>query len=98
MKKYLILMLAAAAALVSCGKETLAPETVQATPITFNLSANHPDATKAVKSGWENSAVATGTYTVNEPQAPDTVAAPVITPAGDLARGAKKPRAGRGFW
>lgn len=63
MKKYLILMLAAAAALVSCGKETLAPETdvpenvnetVQATPITFNLSANHPDATKAVKSGWES--------------------------------------------
>ena len=56
-------MLVAAAALVSCGKETLAPETdvpenvnetVQATPITFNLSANHPDATKAVKSGWES--------------------------------------------
>lgn len=63
MKKYLILMLAAAAALVSCGKETLAPETdvpeninetVQATPITFNLSANHPDATKAVKRDWED--------------------------------------------
>ena len=54
MKKYLILMLAAAAALVSCGKDTLALETVQATPITFNLSANHPDATKAVKSGWES--------------------------------------------
>lgn len=63
MKKYLILMLAAAAALVSCGKETLAPEvevpensneTVQATPITFNLTAHHPDATKAVKSGWES--------------------------------------------
>ena len=62
MKKYLILMLAAAAALVSCGKETLAPEvevpenvneTVQATPITFNLSANHPDATKAVKEDWQ---------------------------------------------
>ncbi len=63
MKKYLILMLAAAAALVSCGKETLAPEvevpenvneTVQATPITFNLSANHPDATKAVKEDWQD--------------------------------------------
>lgn len=63
MKKYLILMLAAAAALVSCGKETLAPEvevpenvneTVQATPITFNLSANHPDATKAVKEHWQD--------------------------------------------
>ena len=56
-------MLAAAAALVSCGKEILSPETdvpedinetVQATPITFTLSANHPDATKAVKSGWES--------------------------------------------
>ena len=54
MKKYLILMLAAAAALVSCGKETLAPETVQATPITFNLSANHPEATKAVKEDWQD--------------------------------------------
>lgn len=63
MKKYLILMLAAAAALVSCGKEILVPETdvpeninetVQATPITFNLSANHPEATKAVKEDWQD--------------------------------------------
>lgn len=63
MKKYLVLILAAVAALVSCGKEILVPETdvpeninetVQATSITFNLSANHPDATKAVKSGWES--------------------------------------------
>lgn len=61
MKKYLILMLAAAAALVSCGKETLAPETdvpeninetAQTTSITFNLSANHP--TKAVKEEWQD--------------------------------------------
>ena len=51
MKKYLILMLAAAAALVSCGKETLAPETVPATPIPFTFSANHPHAPTAVKSG-----------------------------------------------
>ena len=58
MKKYLILILAAAAALVSCGKEILDPEngneTVQAVPISFNLTANHPDATKAVKAGWES--------------------------------------------
>lgn len=58
MKKYLILLLAAAAALVSCGKEILDPEdgdvTVQTAPITFNLTANHPDATKAVKTGWES--------------------------------------------
>ena len=57
MKKYLILMLAAAAALVSCGKEILVPEngdeTVQTAPISFSLTANHPDATKAVKDGWE---------------------------------------------
>ena len=58
MKKFLILILAAAAALVSCGKEILDPEngdeTVQTTPVTFNLTANHPDATKAVKGGWES--------------------------------------------
>ena len=58
MKKYLILILAAAAALVSCGKEILDPEdgneTVQAVPISFNLTANHPDATKAVKADWES--------------------------------------------
>lgn len=56
MKKYLILLLVAAA-LVSCGKGILEPEngdeTVQSTPVTFNLTANHPDATKAVKGGWE---------------------------------------------
>ena len=58
MKKYLILLLAAAAALVSCGKEILDPEggneTVQTAPVTFNLTANHPGATKAVKAGWES--------------------------------------------
>ena len=57
MKKYLILMLAAAAALVSCGKEILdqenGDETVQTAPVSFNLTANHPDAAKAVKGGWE---------------------------------------------
>lgn len=56
MKKYLILLLAAAAILASCGEEILDPEegneTVQATPLTFNLTANHPDATKAIKSNW----------------------------------------------
>ena len=58
MKKYLILILAAASVLVSCGKEPLNPgngnETVQTAPVTFNLTANHPDATKAVKTGWES--------------------------------------------
>ena len=58
MKKYLILLLAAATVLVSCGTEIIGPdnsnETAQSAPITFKLAANHPDATKAVKSGWEN--------------------------------------------
>lgn len=55
MKKYLILLIMAVAVFVSCGQENLIPEdeTVQVTPITFNLTANHPDATKAVKTGWE---------------------------------------------
>ena len=55
MKKYLIMMITAIAVLVSCGQENLLQEneTVQQTPITFNLIANHPSATKAVKTGWE---------------------------------------------
>ena len=55
MKKYLIILMTAVAVLVSCGQDNLLPEdeTVQQTPITFNLTANHPDATKAVKTGWE---------------------------------------------
>ena len=57
MKKYLILMLAAAAALVSCGKVILdqedGDETAQTASISFSLTANPPDATKAVKAGWE---------------------------------------------
>lgn len=54
MKKYLILF--ALTVLVSCGKEVIdEPENgvVELTPISFDLSANHPDMTKAVKSGWE---------------------------------------------
>ena len=54
MKKYLILF--ALAVLVSCGKEVIdEPENgvVEATPISFDLSATHPDMTKAVKKDWE---------------------------------------------
>lgn len=57
MKKNPIILLAMCAALLSCGKDSLAPETesVVATPISFNLAANHPDeGTKAVKTGWES--------------------------------------------
>lgn len=57
MKRYLILILAAAATLVSCNKEPQEPGTgVSGTgnaPITFDLTANHPDDTKAMKSAWE---------------------------------------------
>jgi hypothetical protein len=55
MKKYLILILAAAAALASCGKELMEPDNgvVEGTPITFELSADYSGVTKAVKSGWE---------------------------------------------
>jgi len=57
MKKYWILLIAALVALVSCGKEVLDPvdgdDSAQSTTITFNLAANHPADTRAVKSGWE---------------------------------------------
>ena len=55
MKKYLILFAAAVAALVSCGKELAEPENSVGgdTLISFDLSANHPGMTKAVKTGWE---------------------------------------------
>ncbi len=63
------------------GTEPTATSAVYSAPVTFNTPGTYTVKALAVKSGWENSAVATGTYTVNEPQAPDTVAAPVITPA-----------------
>ena len=57
MKKLFILFSAAAAALMSCTKETLTPEVEQetitpTTPITFNLTANQSDGTRAVITGW----------------------------------------------
>ena len=63
------------------GTEPTATSAVYSSPVTFNTPGTYTVKALAMKSGWENSAVATGTYTVNEPQAPDTVAAPVITPA-----------------
>ena len=63
------------------GTEPTATSAVYSAPVTFNTPGTYTVKALAMKSGWENSAVATGTYTVNEPQAPDTVAAPVITPA-----------------
>lgn len=53
MKKYLIILLAASAAVLSCGKENLTAEQEETQPVTFNLTAKHP-ATKAVKTAWES--------------------------------------------
>ena len=55
MKKLFILISAVAAAMLSCTKETLAPEaeTETFTPITFNLTAKQSDATRAVKTNWQ---------------------------------------------
>lgn len=55
MKKIIILCIAALFAVVSCNKEKVEPNQ-ELTQITFNLNASHPDeadATKAVKTGWE---------------------------------------------
>lgn len=58
MKKSLMFMMAAVAVLASCQKENTVDvpkdDVVEATPITFNLTANHSDDTKAVKTGWES--------------------------------------------
>lgn len=55
MKKSLIFLYMAIVALVSCGKENPVSEDSAEQPaaISFNLAANHPNSTRAVKSGWE---------------------------------------------
>ncbi len=55
MKKMWILIVMAAAIITSCGQEILDSGSgiTETAPIVFNLTANHPDATKAVKTGWE---------------------------------------------
>lgn len=55
MKKMWILIVMAAAIITSCGQEILdsRSDITETAPIVFNLTANHPDATKAVKTGWE---------------------------------------------
>lgn len=55
-KMHVILLCAALAILTSCGEAILDPEPLaeETAPIVFNLTANHPNATKAVKTGWEN--------------------------------------------
>ena len=51
------LMIATMFALVSCGTEILEPAKEMGEPaaasIAFNLKVNHPDASRAIKSGWE---------------------------------------------
>ena len=55
MKKMWILIVMAAAIITSCGQEILdsGSDITETAPIVFNLTANHPDATKAVKTDWE---------------------------------------------
>lgn len=52
----IILMLAALAASASCGEMVSGPDSPveRNDPVVFNLTASHPDATKAVKTGWED--------------------------------------------
>ena len=66
------------------GTEPTAQSAVYNTPIVFNTPGTYTVKALAVKTGWENSDIATGTYTMNEPPAPDTVNVPVIMPATDL--------------
>ena len=55
MKKCLILFLAAITALISCGKDIVPEDGAEkAATIAFNLTANHPGETKAIKTGWES--------------------------------------------
>ena len=66
------------------GTEPTEASTVYSAPVSFNVPGTYTVKALAVKTGWENSVVTTGTYTINEPPAPDTVLVPVITPATDL--------------
>ena len=56
MKKFWILIVMAMAVITSCGQEILdsGSDVTETAPIVFNLTANHPDDTKAVKTGWKN--------------------------------------------
>ena len=58
MKKYMIWIIVTMIALVSCERENIEPAKDSGGPtvasIAFNLTANHPDATKATKGGWED--------------------------------------------
>ena len=66
------------------GSEPTAASDVYSTPVVFSTPGTYTVKAVAVKTGWESSVVTTGTYTINEPPAPDTVLVPVITPATDL--------------
>lgn len=65
------------------GSEPTVSSAVYSTPLVFDTPDTYTVKALAVKSGWENSTVVTGAYTINVPPAPDTVAVPVITPASD---------------
>ena len=65
------------------GTDPDAQSATYSTPVIFSTPGTYTVKAIAVKSGWENSDITTGTYTVSEPPAPDTVNVPVITPATD---------------
>lgn len=66
------------------GSEPTATSTLYTSPIVLNFPGTYTLKAIAVKTGWENSDITTGTYVINEPPAPDTVNVPVITPATDI--------------
>ena len=65
------------------GTEPTVTSTLYTAPVVLNIPGTYTLKAMAVKADWENSEVTTGTYVINEPPAPDTVAIPVITPATD---------------
>ena len=65
------------------GTTPTAESATYAAPIVLNIPGTYSVKALAIKTGWENSEIVTGTYVINEPQAPDTVSVPVITPVTD---------------
>ncbi len=66
------------------GTEPTMASVTYTAPVVLDTPGTYTMKAIALKTGWENSNVTTGTYTVTAPQAPDTVNVPVITPSTDL--------------
>ena len=63
------------------GTTPTAASATYTTPLILSSPGTYTLKALAVKTGWENSDITTGNYTVTVPPAPDTVSVPVITPA-----------------